>query len=418
MNTEKFFALILGISVNGLSVVRSLGRKGFYVIGLDRNKPAGPSASRYLREFKEVGPEIADDNLLDLIMEIGQSYSKPVFLFPTNDFFSLFVSRYAETLKRHLVFKISDQKVQEIVVNKRKLYEVAERLGISCPKTFSPRCREDIIRSHDQVRFPCFLKPAYSHLWRKKYKNVKLLEIQNQEELLARFDEVHALGLEVMIQEIVPGGDDTIYSVCAFMDREGNPLAACVKRKLRQYPIGAGDGCLQITVRNESLKDMGIRFLRGLVYVGPACIEFRWDERDNQYKLMEINVRTISAQEIIQRAGFDIPYIAYQYTIGKKIRPIMDYRDDIKWICFEWDFDSFLQARSMGILSFWDWLRSLRGVNAFAFFCWDDPMPFLVQTLQFLRRLSGKVWKMAFGGFLNSKQVNMSRREIEPASTV
>ena len=222
MNTEKSFALVLGISVNGLSVVRSLGRKGFHVIGLDRNKPAGPLASRYLREFKEVGSEIADDDLLDLIMGIGRSYSKPVFLFPTNDFFSLFVSKYAETLKRYFVFTIAGPEIQERVVNKKKLYEIAERLGIPCPKTFSPKCREDIIRLHDQIRFPCFLKPAYSHLWRKKYKNVKLLEIQNQEELLTRFDEVHALELEVMVQEIIPLVNQSIGELKMFQEELTN----------------------------------------------------------------------------------------------------------------------------------------------------------------------------------------------------
>jgi len=79
------------------------------------------------------------------------------------------------------------------------------------------------------VRFPCFLKPAYSHIWRKRYTNAKVITVNNKTELLSKASEICNLGLEVMVQEIIPGGDETIFSAVAFLNKESQPLAVCEK---------------------------------------------------------------------------------------------------------------------------------------------------------------------------------------------
>ncbi len=379
-------ALVLGLSVNGLSVVRSLGRKGMHVFAMDRSRFNEFECSRYIEKFEPLPPDIKEDELLERLLEFGRLQEYPVFLIPTNDFFVLFLAKHSAALACYFKFTIAPYEVMGTVVNKQKLYTLAEELGVPCPKTYSPRSEEELLSILDEVSFPCFLKPAYGHVWRKKYKNVKLLKIENKDELLMRFREVLVLDLEVMVQEIVPGGDETVQSLVAFMGKDSEVLAAVTKQKLRQYPVGAGDGCFQITTRDTDLKALGIRLLKGLRYVGPATVEFRWDASRQQFILMEINARTIAAQEMIASSGLNFPYLSYRVSNGEAVEPVADGRAGIKWICFDWDFFSFLECRRMKIISTAGWLRSLWGTNSFAFFCWDDPLPFVVRTFKFITR--------------------------------
>jgi predicted ATP-grasp superfamily ATP-dependent carboligase len=188
-----------------------------------------------------------------------------------------------------------------------------------------------------------------------------------------------------LIQEIIPGGDDAIHSVVAYMDREHQAVAICSKRKLRQYPIFTGNGCFQISTSQPDLEKSGLKLLRALRYVGPACaVEFKWDARHEQFVLIEINARTEVGQELMTRAGVDIPYIAYMYTMYGKRLDSYTYKTGLKWICFEWDFFSCLEARKKKLYSWMDWIRSLYGIRVFAYFAKDDPFPFFVQTWKFL----------------------------------
>ncbi len=383
---ERPCALVLGMSVNGLSVARSLGRKGIWVIALERGKPSATIYSRYVKEVVCVEKEISDQELLDCLLNIGRSYWSPIFLYPTSDFFVLFVSRNRDALGQFFSFTLAEEKLIEAMINKQLLHELATSHGVSCPKTFcSPRvCDAEAIVK--EVGLPCFIKPVYSHIWRENYEGDKVILAENKEELSSKLSEMKALGVEVVVQEIIPGADDAYYAVMIFMDGEKRPLAVFTKQKLRQYPMGAGEGSLQIAIQDKNLEEIAIRFLQGVSYVGPCELEFKRDERDGQYKLIEINPRTVTWQELVTLAGIDIPYISYQYTINKEATPVTGYRTGMRWLCFEWDFQAFLQARRMKMITFFQWLHSMVNVKSFAYFSWDDPLPFFVQTTRFLSR--------------------------------
>lgn len=396
MGTKENYALVLGSTINALSCIRSLGRREIKVVGLDRaKKKSGATYSKYLVEFIGVDPEASEEVFLEEILKIGEKYPKPIFLFPTNDFFVLLVSKYRDRLRDQFRFALAEHQILTDMVDKQTLYENAERLEVPCPKTFTPKSLDELMSKIDDVQFPCFLKPSLGHLFRKRYKNVKLLKIENKEELIEKYKEIHALDLEVMVQEIIPGGDDTIFGIEIFMDKKGVALGACTKQKLRQFPIGTGDGSLQITVDKPELQEYSVKFLKGLGYEGPACIEFRYDHRDGKHKLIEINARTISGQQMIADAGFDLPYLAYRYSKGESVEPLKGYKAGVKWISFEWDFEAFIEARRMGILTIGGWLRSLQGINSRAYFAWDDLRPYFVQLGKFINRLWTGVTKKA-----------------------
>lgn len=383
---NKPYAVILGLSVNGLSVVRSLGRRGISVIALECKKPSGTPYSRYIRKLVCVGHEPSKDRLLETILNIGKQHGAPMFLLPTNDFFALFVAEHRKELSRYFSFTVADYKLLESVTNKRLLHQIVEKHNIPHPEAFFVANAEQLNSILAKVKYPCYLKPVYSHIFRRKYTSVKVLTVENEAELLSYWKETSALNIEVMIQEIIPGGDDTLFEVAAFFDNLSRPIAICTARKIRQLPIGAGDGSARVAVENRFLEDIAARLLQAIGYVGPCETEFKWDMRDKQYKIIEINPRTVIGQELFSRGGVDIPYMAYEYTMNNKVASPARYKVGLKWLCFENDFSAFLQARRMKRLTFSEWFESIKDARVFAFFAWDDPLPFIVQLWKQLQR--------------------------------
>ena len=401
---KKPWALVLGMSVNGLSVVRSLGRKGIPVIALDRGLPSGTVRSRFVKEFISVEKEISQTQLLDCLLRIGRSYPRPIFLFPTNDFFVLFISRNREALKPFFSFQLAHPEVIEALIHKRHLCELANLHGVPHPKTFHHPRPEEAEAIGKEIGFPCYIKPVYSHLWREKYSDTKVIPVRNQEELSLKLSQIDPLGLEVIVQEIIPGPADALYAVIAFMDEQTRPLAVCSKRKLRQYPLEAGEGSFQITIQDRRLEEVAVQFLQGLSYVGIAELEFKWDARDGLYKLIEINPRTVTWQELVTQAGVDIPYLSYEYTLNRRVIPLKKYKTGMKWLCFKWDLKAFLETKRTQKITFFEWLHSLNNVKTFAYFSWDDPLPFLIQITQFLIQSFSYVLKIFFALPMNAKQ--------------
>ena len=383
---DKPVAIVMGLGMNGLSVCRSLGRIGFnvYVLLVEGNAGA-EGLSRYIKHVFRPDKDAGDKELLEMLAYIRSCFDQKPFLFAISDRTSLFLSRYKDRLQNQYTFWANSIEVQEQVINKEQLYAAAERLGIPAPKTWPIRNLDDVEKLLEIVQLPVFVKPALAHIWKDQYVSDKVLNIDNKKVLREKLVEILSLNIEVMVQEIIPGADDTIYSAVMFMTASGEPWGLCCKRKLRQQPIGAGDGIFQMIVECGPYVEDAIRLVRELDYVGPATVEFRWDERDDQFKLMEINARSLACQGLIAHAGINLPYLTYCYATGKN-PPSMEAKVGTKWIAFERDFMSFREGRRLGIINFRQWLFSYRDVNAFAFFAWDDPLPFLVRTAKFIWR--------------------------------
>ena len=118
-------------------------------------------------------------------------------------------------------------------------------------------------------------------------------------------------------------------------------------------------------------------------YSGMASTEYKFDSRDGQFKLIDINPRTCMIGELAIASGVDLPYIYYCDMIGKKLEPVEQSRVGIKWLCFEWDFLSFLEYRRRRQLNFIDWISSLKGEKVYAYYAKDDPKPFLFACYRF-----------------------------------
>jgi D-aspartate ligase len=147
---------------------------------------------------------------------------------------------------------------------------------------------------------------------------------------MATLDEAYAMAepYAPMLQAVVPGGDEELYTVGSYLDREGRALGIFCGRKLRQtprsrklVPRGVGSCRHGESLWAPELVEDSLHLLKVCDFTGISQVEFKRDPRDGQYKLMEINPRLWMWHTLAAACGVNLPYIAYLDLTGRPPQP-------------------------------------------------------------------------------------------------
>ncbi len=389
--------LVDGSGSHGLAFARSLGRKGTPVVVL--NKLRGPGGfSRYALNV-DLPREMAPEALLELLIRVGRAMKTKPALLSSSDQHTLFMARNRDVLSEHFAFVVPDTELAERIGNKRTQYATAEAAGFKVPKTIAFSTPEQVERAAIEIGFPCALKPAYSDLWRdyrrrqNKLGPFKLAMVKNMAELRNAYGVMAESGLEFLLQEFIPGADDQIYSIYSYHDRSSSPLAAIVRRRLRQWPVGQGNGCYVTSVRDPELKQSVLQVLSEMNYTGLANVELKRDPRDGMHKLMEINLRSGNGVGLALDLGVDLPYFAYCDALGLPIEPKFDHVADLRWVELAGDAQSFLYSWRQGKIGLAAWLVSIMQARSYAYFALDDPKPSLARIVEIVSGATSQLWQ-------------------------
>ena len=158
MQSGTVGAIVVGGDHPGLGIARSLGRRGIPVYILD-DQYCVSSFSRYVTKVVRVESILDERKTVDAVLEVGQRYNlRNWILFPTRDENVAAFSRYRSELAEFFRVTTGEWESIEWAWDKKKTYELAEELGIPCPKTFNPKSSEDLPALFP--RLPLAIKPA------------------------------------------------------------------------------------------------------------------------------------------------------------------------------------------------------------------------------------------------------------------
>ena len=260
------------------------------------------------------------------------------------------------------------------MLDKSTTYRLARDAGLDTPETHVPRDSDELDDALEHVSFPCAVKPVHSHLFQQRATSpVKAIVAGSAAELREAYALMRASGVEALITEIIPGGDDQLCSYYGYLEPDGTSSLHLTKRKIRQYPNGFGLGCYQITDWNPEVAALGLRFFQAMGVRGLANVEFKRDARDGRLKLIECNHRFTAANEQLRVAGIDLALFTYARLAGIPTPQVDSYRSDVRlWHPIE-DARAFLSYRARGELTLSEWATSLLHVQHFPLFRWDDP---------------------------------------------
>lgn len=377
-------ALILGDDpVNGLGVARNLGRGGIPVYRLGA-ADVELLRSRYIRAGLVVPgiEDMDDERYVSALIEAGGPLGDRPVLFPVTDLHVLKVAWNADRLAAHFRLTTSGLDSAEVLVNKRKFYETAERLGVPHPRTRFPTDAASFREAAREIGYPVLVKPEISPLFYRRFGK-KGIVAHAPEELAEPMDAILDSGLAVTLQEIIPGDATCMCGINGY--RRGDRAAWFCYRRVREFPAQLGCGSTLISVPSFIEETGLVRLLEHIGYQGIFDAELKRDPRDGRYKLIEINARCWWQNAHPARSGMNLVRMAYDDAVERLTDEDLEraaYRTGVKWIYLYHDFHA---ARSAGTGAL-AWLLSLRGPKAFAILAYDDPKPMARFLLGAVRR--------------------------------
>ena len=243
----------------------------------------------------------------------------------------------------------------------------------------------DVVRL--ECRFPLVLKPATRNSV-NAFTLAKAWQVNDRSALLDAYDQAVALvGHDgIVFQELIAGGGETQFSYAAVWDH-GRPVASLVARRARQYPINFGfTSTLVESVDCPDVAAAGEKFLKALDYSGIAEVEFKFDERDRRYKILDVNARTWTWAALGGAAGVDFPYMLWQLAVGEGVIPARG-RAGATWMHVSRDFVAACQEMAIGRTTPAAYVKAFRRPLVFAAFAADDMLPGLMDLPLLVARL-------------------------------
>jgi predicted ATP-grasp superfamily ATP-dependent carboligase len=230
------------------------------------------------------------------------------------------------------------------------------------------------------VGFPAVLKPAVKVSF-NRLTAAKAWRVDDRPELLRRYaDACTLVDPDVLIvQELVPGGGASQLSFAALC-ADGEPLASLTARRTRQYPADFGRASTFVeTIECPEIVEPSLSLLRELRFTGLIELEFKRDERDGVFKLLDVNPRVWGWHTLCGRAGVDFPYLLWLLVSGEPV-PATQARPGVGWLRFTTDTPTALKELAARRLPVREYARSLRRPRESAIFAWDDPLPGLSEV--------------------------------------
>ena len=211
----------------------------------------------------------------------------------------------------------------------------------------------------------------------------KMVIVQRPEELVPLYLEMEdPADPNLMLQEYIPGGPETVWMFDGYFDEGSECRFGVTARKLRQFPPYTGLTCLGVVERNQRVLEQTTSFMREVGYRGILDIGWRYDARDDTYKLLDVNPRVGATFRLfVGTGGMDVVRALYLDLTGQPV-PRDEARDGRRWVVENLDLTSSRKYVADGKLTWREWARSFRGVEEAAWFARDDPKPFAAMCAQ------------------------------------
>jgi D-aspartate ligase len=307
--------------VNGLAAIRSLGRAGIRVLAVDHRPSALGFRSRYAERFLSADPHADPTGFIASLRALDEAV-----VFPTHDEQLNLIAQHLDELDLHAPFPGWD--VLERVQSKRTQLELAVAAGVDVPRTHYPRTASEARAAAQEIGLPVLVKPEHPVGFKLRFRRqaFRCESLDEVEDAYTRAEE-----FAPMVQELVPGGDDTLYTIGSYVARDGRPLGVFSGRKLLQTPPGIGTCRVGEAIWVQEAVDAALRLLEGFGYFGLSQVEFKRDSRDGKFKLMEINPRLWQWHGLAAACGIDLPRIAYADLVGESPPTITMNGEGKRW---------------------------------------------------------------------------------------
>lgn len=369
--------------VNSLAIIRGLGNVGIKSIAINHNKWGVGLFSKYSTGMVAPNPWDDPEGLIEFLITIGKNISQKGILFVSDDKYLETISKARKSLESYFHFTFPEYSIIKILLEKQNQYAAAEKLGIKYPRSKIINSSKDL-KDWSSDSYPVIVKGASGkEFWHTFGRQA--IEIDNQQDLLKIVDQKQ--GFDILIQELIPGGEENLFTVGCYINQKGIAKGVFTGRKLRQYPRYYGTCTVGESVPCQELVDPSLELLRNLNFFGISQVEFKKDPRDGSYKLIEINGRFWKWHGLSTICGINLAAAAYYDIIGSDKYQPSPQKYGIKWLLLPEELLGVGQDLRSGKFHFIKWLETISPPFRFGLFDFRDMRPWVMMVISKMGKL-------------------------------
>ncbi|MEW6581798.1 MAG: hypothetical protein AB1416_03465 [Actinomycetota bacterium] len=368
---------------NALGIVRCLAAAGIPVIACDHDPRALGLLSRHATPRITRDPLTDPAGFLDDLEELGRALPGTGVLYATHDEALAAIGPAEQRLAAWFHRPWSPWGTLEAILDKRHQHRVAREIGFPVPATVEPRDEADVRAAARELRFPVVLKPGYAPEFRRRFR-AQVLEAADADELMRQWELAAPYGPQ--ISEVIPGGDDALWTLGSYRDPQGRPLASFTGRKLRQWPPRFGTARAAEARWDPGLAERGHALLDALGFHGISQVEVKRDPRDGRDHLIEVNPRSWLWISLSARVGVNIPEACHLDAMGAPRTWPAGHRGGVRWTLLAKHVVASAREVRSGQWGARDALRSLRPPFVDGVLDPRDLRPGLAQITRLARR--------------------------------
>ena len=316
LNSAKITPVLLGADLNSYSVARAFSEYCGAVSYAFGKYPLGATNHSDIVKFA-VEKGLSDDSVtVSILVSFAENHAgEELYLFGCTDEYAEMIIRNRAKLSEYYFCPCVTADMAEALGTKESFYSMCEKYGIPYPKTFILRPDGEADSLPEEIlgfSYPVIIKPSHSSsYWKHPFDGMKKVYCaKNEDEARAIAGKIFGAGYEesLIIQDMIPGGDDRMYVLTCYSGTDGRTKKACLGHVLLEEhtPKGLGNHTAVITENHPEITDILIKFLDEIGYMGFSNFDIKYDSRDGKFKVFEVNLRQGRSNYYVTSAGQNI----------------------------------------------------------------------------------------------------------------
>ena len=304
--------------------------------------PMAPTKYSKIVHFTTVPDMDNEDTMLRILHEFAAQHTgKKLYLFGcTDDYAAMIIRRKAELPEYIAPGPAAD--LYTTVQKKAEFYEVCDKFGIPYPTTkvlTAPVEASELSAAKLGFAYPIIVKPSSSvDYWKFPFDGMKkVYTAKSPDETAKIVRDIYASGYpdKMILQKMVPGGDDHMRVLTAFSDENGKVRAMCLGHTMveEHTPHGLGNHAAIVTEDTTALPlvENIRRMLEDCHYTGFSNFDIKVGDDPTDYRVFEINLRQGRSNYYVTGAGYNLAKILVEDRVEHKPLELVVTRNRSLW---------------------------------------------------------------------------------------
>ncbi|NVY96411.1 carboxylate--amine ligase [Lactobacillus sp. DCY120] len=328
----QFTPLILGSDINAYGFARSFYEITHQPVQAYAEEALAPTKYSKIIDLHLQAGFKEDPGFMTKMRELMRQYAdhlEPVILLAMGDGYAELIAKHKAELAQVFICPYVDYDLLRKLNNKESFYEICQQYELPHPKTKIITKEMYLTQTDLEVpfAFPVALKPTNSVEWLSirfegRKKAFTIHSLAEYQDIVAKIYD-HGYTSDLILQEFIPGDDSHMRVVNAYVDQYHHVKMMCLGHPLLEDPTpqSIGNYVAILPEYNQKLYDRLQRFLEEINYTGFANFDMKYDDRDQEFKLFEINLRQGRSSFYVTLNGYNLAQMVVEDYVTQTLDP-------------------------------------------------------------------------------------------------